>query len=70
MMKVCTPLRILAYIASAVALVSVILAGISRLIMQTMGLMQGSYMSLAIVAILFAIFFLLAGATCAAKKGE
>ena len=69
-MKVCTPLRILAYIAAAISLVSVILAGVSRLIWQTVGLTQGSYMSLAIVAILFAIYFLLVGAACSAKKAE
>lgn len=58
----------LAYAAAAVSLVSVILAGICRLMMQNLGLTTISYMSLATVAILFAIYFLIQGAVCAAKK--
>lgn len=69
-MKVGTTNRVLAYIAVAVALVSVILAIVSRFIGQTIVITQGSYMDFAIVAILFAIYFLLQGAACAAKKEE
>lgn len=58
----------LAYAAAAVAALSVILAVISRLAGVTIVIMQGSYMTFATVAILFAIFFLVAGAVCAAKK--
>ena len=69
-MKVCTSGRILAYVASALALVSVILAGISRLVGQILGLQIDSYMTIAIVAVLFAIYFLLEGAACSARKAE
>ncbi len=58
----------LAYAAAAVAVVSVILAGISRLAGATLGITTVSYMSLATVAILFAIYFLVEGAVYAAKK--
>jgi len=70
MMKVGTAHHILAYIAAAVAAVSVILAGISRLIMQTLGITTSSYMSLATVALLFAIYFLVEGAVYYAKKAK
>ena len=70
MMKVGATHHILAYLAAAVAAVSVILAGISRLIGQTLGITQSSYMTLAIVAILFAIYFLVEGAVYAAKKAK
>ena len=70
MMKVGNIHHILAYLAAAVAAVSVILAGISRLMMQTLGITTGSYMTLAIVAILFAIYFLVEGAVCSAKKAK
>jgi len=69
-MKVGKAHHILAYIAAAVAVVSVILAGISRLAMQTVGFQIGSYMSVATVAILFAVYFLVEGAVYAAKKGK
>lgn len=59
----------LAYAAAAVAALSVILAVISRLTGATLVISQGSYMAFATVAILFAIFFLVEGAVCAAKKG-
>ncbi len=59
----------LAYAAAAVSAVSVILAGIARLLMQSLGITTTSYMSLATVAILFAIYFLIEGAVYAAKKG-
>ena len=58
----------LAYAAAAVAALSVILAVISRLAGATIVITQGSYMTFATVAILFAIFFLVEGAVCAAKK--
>ena len=57
MLNMGTIQRILTYAAVAVAFVSVILAGLSRLLGQTLGLQQGSYMTLAIIAVLFAIFF-------------
>jgi len=68
MSKVGKTHHILAYVAAAVAAVSVILAGISRLVGQTLGLAVSSYMTLAIVAILFAIYFLVEGAVYSAKK--
>ncbi len=70
MMKVENIHHYLAYAAAAVSAVSVILAGISRLVGQTMGLRVESYMSLATVAILFAIYLLVEGAVYAAKKGK
>ncbi len=70
MMKVGTTHHTLAYIAAAVSAVSVILAGVSRLAGQTLGLSQGSYMTLATVAILFAIYFLVEGAVHSAKKAK
>ena len=69
-MKVSTSLRNLAYIAAAASAVSVILAVISRLTAQKLVVTQGSYMTFAIVAILFAIYFLIEGAARAAKKGK
>lgn len=69
MMKVCTIHRVLAYLAAAAAAVSVILAAISRLIGQTLVILQGSYMMFATIAILFAIYFLVEGAVYSAKKG-
>ncbi len=62
--------HILAYIAAAVAMVSVILAGISRLIGQELGIGIGGYMSLATVAIIFAIYLLVEGAVYSAKKAK
>lgn len=69
-MKVGTTHRVLAYIAGAVSLASVILAGVSRLMMQNLGITVNSYMALATVAILFAIFFLVEGAVHSTKKVE
>ena len=69
-MKVGKTHHILAYLAAGVSAVSVILAAISRLIGQTLGITQSSYMTLAIVAILFAIYFLVEGAVCSAKKAK
>ena len=68
-MKVGKIHRYLAYAAATVTLVSVILAGICRLLVQTLGITANSYMALATVAILFAIYFLIEGAVYAAKKG-
>lgn len=59
MLNMGTIQRILTYTAAMVAFVSVILAGLSRLIGQTLGLQQNSYMTLAIIAGLFAIFFVM-----------
>ena len=70
MMKVGTVHHILAYLAAAVAAVSVILAGISRLVGQTLGLQKESYMTLATVALLFAIYLLVEGAVYFAKKAK
>ena len=60
----------LAYAAAAVAAVSVILAGICRLVGDAVGLQLTSYMFFAILAILFAIYFLVEGAVYAARKGK
>ena len=60
----------LAYAAAAVAALSVILAVISRLAGATIVITQGSYMTFATVAILFAVYFLVEGAVCAAKKAK
>ncbi len=70
MIKVGTTHHILAYLAAAVAAVSVILAGISKLIGLILGITQGAYMSLATVAIIFAVYFLVEGAVCSAKKAK
>lgn len=69
-MKVGTIHHYLAYAAAAVAALSVILAGISKLAGVTLGIAPGSYMSLATVAILFAIYFLVEGAVYFAQKGK
>ncbi len=69
-MKVCTVHHIIAYVAAAVAVVSVILAGISRLILQTLWLGRESYITIAVVALLFAIYFLIDGVLYAAKKAK
>ena len=66
-MNVGTTHHILAYLAAAAA-VSVILAAISRLAGQVIVIEQGSYMMLATIAILFAIYFLVEGAAYSAKK--
>ncbi len=70
MMKLEKIHHILAYVAAAVSAVSVILAGISWLIGQNLGLTGRSYMSLATVGLLFAIYFLIEGAAYAAKKAK
>ncbi len=68
MMKVGKIHHILAYVGAGVAVLSVILAGISRLIMQSLGIAPTSYLALATVAILFAIYFLVEGTVYSAKK--
>ena len=70
MIKIGKKHHILAYLAAAVAAISVILAGISKLVGAAIGLQQPSYMSLATVAILFALYFLLEGIVYAAKKTQ
>ena len=70
MMKVGKAHHILAYVAAGVSVVSVILAAISRLVGQSLGLQIDSYMTLATVAILFAIYFLVEGAVYYAKKAK
>ena len=70
MVKIGKAHHILAYSAAAVAALSVILAGISRLIMQPMVITSNSYMSVATVAILFAIYFLVEGVIYSAKKAK
>jgi uncharacterized membrane protein HdeD (DUF308 family) len=67
-MNVGTIHHILAYLAAAAAAVSVILAAISRLAGQVIVIEQGSYMMLATIAILFAIYFLVEGAVYFANK--
>ena len=67
-MKVSAAHRILAYMAAVVAVASIILAGVSRLIMQNVGLQIDSYMVIAAVALLFAIYFLVEGAAQSASK--
>lgn len=67
-MKVGNTHHTLAYLAAAAAAVSVILAAISGLSRQTIVIAPGSYMTLATVAILFAIYFLVEGAVYSAKK--
>ena len=62
--------HVLAYIAVAVAVVSVILAGISRLIMLPIVITSTSFMSVATVALLFAIYFLVEGVIHSAKKSK
>jgi len=67
-MNVGTMHHILAYLAAAAAAVSVLLAAISRLAGQVIVIQQGSYMMLATLAILFAIYFLVEGAVYSAKR--
>jgi len=69
-MNVGTVHHLLAYLAAVVAAVSVIIAGVSKLVGQHLGLTQQSYMALATVAILFAIYFLIEGWVYATKKGK
>ena len=70
MLKVGTIHHRLAYAAAAAAVLSVIFAGISWLAGAILGIAAGSYLTLAIVAILFAIYFLVEGAVYSAKKAK
>ena len=67
-MKVGNTHHTLAYLAAAAAAVSVILAAISGLSRQVIVIAPGTYLTLATVAILFAIYFLVEGAVYSAKK--
>jgi len=69
MMKIGKIHHRLAYAAAAVAVLSVIFAGIAWLAGSILGITATSYISLATIAILFAIYFLIEGAASAAKKG-
>ncbi len=69
-MKVGTVHHRLAYAAAAVAVLSVIFAGIAWLAGTILGIAATSYMTIATVAILFAIYFLVEGAVYAAKKAK
>ncbi len=68
MMKIGTVHHRLAYLAAAASALSVILSGISTLAGATIVISPGSYMTLATVGILFAIYFLVEGAVYAANK--
>ncbi len=70
MFKIGTAHHILAYLAAAVAALSVILAGISKLMGLYLWMTRGSYLSVATLAILFAIYFLVEGVVSAAKKAK
>ncbi len=61
MIKVGLIHQVLAYLAAAVAVVSVVLAGISRLLAQPVGFALSSWMLVAGVAMLFAIYFFAGG---------
>ena len=69
-MKVGTVHHTLAYVAAALAVVSVILAAISGFTGQTLVIARGTYLTLAVITILFAIYFLVEGAAYAAKKAK
>ena len=69
-MKIERTHQMLAYIAAGASVLFIILAGISKLAGQIVGLMASSYMTLAMLAILFAIYFLLQGVIYAAMKGK
>ena len=68
MMKIGKWHQRLAYTAAAVAIICVILAGISRLVTQNLVITIPSYMSLATVALLFAIYFLVQGVVSSGKR--
>lgn len=70
MFKIGTVHHVLAYAAAAVAAISVILAGIAKLIGQRLGLLPESYMTVATVALLFSIYFLIEGVIYTAKKAK
>ncbi len=68
-MKIGTAHHRLAYLAAAVAALSVIFAAIAQFAGLILGVSAGSYLTLATVAILFALYFLVEGVISAAKKG-
>ncbi|MFC2072328.1 hypothetical protein ACFLUU_06435 [Chloroflexota bacterium] len=77
MMKVGTVHHRLAYAAAAASALSVILAAISKLVggilgteIVIMGATPTSYLTVATVGILFAIYFLAEGAVYSANKGK
>lgn len=70
MPEIGTTYHILARLAAAIAVVIVVLAGISRLIGQSLVFEISSYMTIATVAILFAIYFVVEGWADAAKKAK
>ncbi len=70
MIKVGNVHHMLACVAVGVSALSVILAIISRFTGATIVITQNSYMNFATVAILFAIYFLIEGAVCAALKAK
>ena len=61
MMKIGNTHHMLARLAAAASVLSVILAGISKLAGVTIVITATSYMTLATVAVLFAIYFLVEG---------
>ncbi len=70
MVKISTAHHILARLAAVVAAVSVILALISRLIEETLWIADSSYLTVATVALLFAIYFVVEGWADAAKESN
>ena len=60
--------HMMARLAAAVSGLSVILAGISRLVGHSLGLEISGYMTFATVAILFAIYFRIGGWADEGKK--
>ena len=68
-MKIGTVHHRLAYVAAAAAVLSVIFAAIAQLAGSILGIAAGSYLTLATVTILFALYFLVEGVISAAKKG-
>ncbi len=68
MIKVGNVHHILAYVAAGVSVLSVILAAISKLIGRILVITKGSYLDIALIAIVFAIYFLLEGAAYSVKK--
>ena len=60
--------HMIARLAAALSALSVLMAIISRLVGKTIVVTQGSYMSFAIVAILFGIYFRIGGMADAQKK--
>ncbi len=70
MHKIANTHHIMARAAAAIAVVSVLLAILSKLIDQTLFIYRPSYLTIATVALLFAIYFIVEGWADAAKKAE